>query len=370
MENVKVALVHDWLTGRRGGEKVLEVFSELFPEAPIYTLLHFPGSQQPVIEKQRIETSFVQRLPFLKKRYRSYLPLFPLAVELFNLQEYDIVLSSSHCVAKGAIPRPDAMHISYIFSPMRYAWNQYFAYFSSDRLGWFSRLTIPPVIHRLRVWDTVSCHRVDEFVADSQAVAERIQKYYGRSAEVIYPPVDTDFFQPGDTTQDYYLIVSALVPYKRIDLAIEVFRQRKASLKIVGQGPEYKSLKRQAPAHVEFLGSLTDHELLETYQRSQALIMPGEEDFGINSLEAQACGVPVIAYGRGGAMETVLAEKTGLFFQELSPAGLSSALDKFQALDFNKAEIRNNAERFSRETFKTSISSYIQDRWANFQQRR
>ena len=370
MENVKVALVHDWLTGRRGGEKVLEVFSEIYPEAPIYTLLHFPGSQHPAIEKQRIETSFVQRLPFLKKRYRSYLPLFPLAVELFDLQDYDIILSSSHCVAKGAIPRPDAMHISYIFSPMRYAWNQYFAYFSSERLGWFSRLTSPPAIHKLRVWDTVSCHRVDEFVADSQAVAERIAKYYGRSSEVIYPPVDTDFFQPGDTTQDYYLIVSALVPYKRIDLAIEVFRQRKIPLKIVGQGPEYKSLKRQAPANIEFLGALSDHDLLEVYQRSQALIMPGEEDFGINSLEAQACGVPVIAYGRGGAKETVLAEKTGLFFQELSPAGLSGALDKFQTLDFNKAEIRNNAERFSRETFKASISSYIQDRWAVFQQRR
>jgi glycosyltransferase involved in cell wall biosynthesis len=369
MENVKVALVHDWLTGRRGGEKVLEVFSEIFPDAPIYTLLHFPGSQHPDLEGKRIETSFVQRLPFLKKRYRSYLPLFPIAVELFDLQEYDLVISTSHCVAKGAIPRPDALHISYIFSPMRYAWNQYFAYFASDRLGLFSKLLIPPVIHRLRLWDTASCSRVDAFVADSRTVAGRIAKYYGRTAEVIYPPVDTDIFRPGEgsTTSDYYLIVSALVPYKRIDLAIEVFRQRKEKLKIVGTGPEYKRLKRSAPPNVEFMGALSDDELRTVYQAARALIMPGEEDFGINSLESQACGVPVIAFGRGGATETVLAEKTGLFFQELSPAGLAGALDKFQTLAFNKAEIRNNAERFSREKFKAGISSYLQQKWAGFQ---
>ncbi len=369
MENVRVALVHDWLTGRRGGEKVLEVFSEIFPEAPIYTLIHFPGSQHPDIEQKRIETSFIQQLPFLKKRYRSYLPLFPLAVELFDLQDYDIIVSSSHCVAKGAIPRPDAMHISYIFSPMRYAWNQYFAYFGSNRLGRFSRLAIPPAIHKLRVWDTVSCHRVDEFVADSNTVAERISKYYGRSAEVIYPPVDTDFFQPKQSTQDYYLIVSALVPYKRIDLAIEVFKQKKIPLKIVGMGPEYKRLRRDASDNVEFLGSLSDDDLLGVYQQSRALIMPGEEDFGINSLESQACGIPVIAYGRGGATETVIAEKTGLFFLEPSAAGLSGVLDKFQTLDFNKADIRNNAERFSRQRFKTSISSYLHAKWAKFRQR-
>lgn len=367
MENVKVALVHDWLTGRRGGEKVLEVFSELYPEAPIYTLLHFPGSQHPNLEGKRIETSFVQRLPFLKKRYRSYLPLFPLAVELFDLQEYDLVISTSHCVAKGAIPRPDAMHISYVFSPMRYAWNQYFAYFASDRLGRFSRLFIPAVIHRLRLWDAASCARVDDFVADSQAVAARIARYYGRPSEVIHPPVDTDFFRPADSTSDDYLIVSALVPYKRIDLAIEAFKQRNEKLKIVGEGPEYKSLKRAAPPNVEFMGALSDEELRAAYQRSRAMIMPGEEDFGINSLESQACGVPVIAYGRGGATETVIAERTGVFFQELSPLGLGDALDKFQTLAFNKAEIRNNAERFSRERFKEKISSFVQKKWAGFQ---
>lgn len=366
MEKVKIALVHDWLTGRRGGEKVLEVFSEIFPNAPIYTLIHFKGSQHPAIENKDIHTSFIQRLPFLKKRYRSYLPLFPLAVEMFDLQDYDLVISSSHCVAKGAIPRPDALHISYIFSPMRYAWNQYFSYFSVERLGLFSRFFIPPVIHRLRIWDTVSCHRVDHFVADSKTVAERINKYYRREAEVLYPPVDCDFFKPGDTSEDYYVIVSALVPYKQIELAIEAFRERGDVLKIVGQGPDFKRLRRSAPANVKFLGSVSDEELLHVYQNARALIMPGEEDFGINALEAQACGVPVIAYGRGGATETVIAEETGLFFPEIKVSSLLEALDKFQTLAFNKEKIRSNAERFSRENFKTRMASYFQVKWTEF----
>jgi glycosyltransferase involved in cell wall biosynthesis len=368
MDKPKVALVHDWLTGRRGGEKVLEVFAELYPEAPIYTLIRFPGSQHPSLESREIHTSFIQRLPFLKKRYRSYLPLFPLAVELFDLQEFDLILSTSHCVAKGAIPRPDALHISYIHSPMRYAWNQYFAYFSSDRLGWLSRRFIPPVLHRLRVWDTVSCHRVDFFAANSKAVAARIRRYYGRPAEVIHPPVDADFFQPGGTPEDYFLIVSALVPYKRIELAVEAFRRRRDSLKIVGQGPEFKKLHRSAPHNVHFVGQVGDEELRSVYQGARALIMPGEEDFGINSLEAQACAVPVIAYSRGGATETVIENRTGLFFPQLTTESLLDALDKFQTVAFNKQEIRANAERFARPAFRAKMAAYIQEKWSEFQE--
>ncbi len=371
MDKPKVALVHDWLTGRRGGEKVLEIFAELYPEAPIYTLIHIPGSQHPSLESREIHTSFIQRLPFLKKRYRSYLPLFPLAVELFDLQEFDLILSTSHCVAKGAIPRPDALHISYIFSPMRYAWNQYFAYFSPEKLGWLSRRVVPPVLHRLRIWDTVACHRVDHFAADSAAVASRIRRYYGRSAEVVYPPVDTAFFQPGDAGgEDYYLIVSALVPYKRIDLAVEAFRMRKEKLKIVGQGPELTRLKRSAPPNVRFFGSVSDEELRTLYQGARALIMPGEEDFGINSLESQACGVPVIAFARGGALETVNEGRTGLFFSQLTTASLLDALDKFQTMTFNRQEIRENAEGFARPVFQARIAAFIQDKWSEFQEQR
>jgi len=370
MDNIKVALVHDWLTGRRGGEKVLEVLSELFPEAPVFTLFHFPGSQIKEIEEKKIVTSFLQRMPFIKKKYRSYLPLFPLAAELFNLQGYDLLLSSSHCVAKGVIPRPDSLHISYVHSPMRYAWNQYFSYFSRQRLGVFSRVLIPPVIHWLRVWDESSSRRVSHFVANSKTVADRIHTYYRRTATVINPPVDVHFFRPGKQEDHYYLIVSALVPYKRIDLAIEAFNKTGDTLHIIGSGPDYRRLKKEAKKNVNFLGALPSGDLLKMVQGARALIMPGEEDFGINSLEAQACGVPVIAYGRGGATETVLSGLSGLFFRKLNADSLISVLDKSRKLPFNKTEIRNNALKYSREKFKERIFSFIKEKWDEFQDRK
>ncbi|MGB9006906.1 MAG: glycosyltransferase [Candidatus Aminicenantales bacterium] len=371
----KIALVHDWLTGQRGGEKVLEVLAELFPEAPIYTLFHVRGSQIPDIEKKDIRTSFLQRLPWAKRKYRFYLPLFPLAVELFDLQDFDLVISSSHCAAKGIIPRPDALHLSYIHSPMRYAWNQYFAYFSPRRLGPFSRWLIPPLIHALRVWDVASSARTDTFVANSRNVARRIEKYYRRKAEVIPPPVDTGFFrpekEPGISARgSYFLIVSALVPYKMIDLAVEVFNRRGQELWIVGGGPEYRKLRRAAKSNIRFLGSLPAEDLRQAYRGARALLQPWEEDFGIASLEAQACGLPVIAYSRGGARETVLPGKTGLLFDDLNAAGLSAALDNFQGLAFNKSTARKNAMRFSRPLFKKKISGFIRRAWSEFERLR
>jgi glycosyltransferase involved in cell wall biosynthesis len=369
MENIRVALVHDWLTGRRGGEKVLEVLAEIFPQAPIYTLIHFPGSQTPEIEKRLIKTSFLQRMPFLKKHYRSYLPLFPLAAELFDLQEYELVISSSHCVVKGVIPRPDALHISYIHAPIRYAWDQYFAYFSPRKLPVFSRILIPPVLHYLRLWDESSSTRVDHFLANSVNVARRIRKYYRREAEVIPPPVDTEFFRPADGgAEDYYLIVSALVPYKMIDLAIAAFNRFVGRLKIVGQGPDEKKLRRQAGANTEFLGAVDPPSLLRLCQNARALILPGEEDFGITALEAEACGTPVIALGRGGALETVIAEKTGLFFPEPKVESLLAALDKFQGLEFNKPEVRSHAMKFSRDIFKEKVQACIRQQWLEFKE--
>jgi glycosyltransferase involved in cell wall biosynthesis len=366
MENAKVALVHDWLTGQRGGEKVLEVLAEIFPRAPIYTLFRFPGSQIAEIEKREIKTSFLQNLPFLKKRYRHYLPLFPLAVELFDFNEYDLIISSSHCVAKGAIPHPEALHVCYIHSPMRYAWNQYFSYFSAEKLSFFSKIIIPPLIHHLRLWDESSSSRVDCFVANSNNVARRVKKYYGHQAEVIHPPVDTDFFKPGEEEKEYHLIVSALVPYKRIDIAIEGFNQTGLPLKIVGQGPDFKKLKKSAKANIQFLGNLGAGDLLNIYQRAKALILPGEEDFGITSLEAQACGIPVIAYGRGGATESVVPGKTGLFFPELNVQSLLTVLDKFKSFEFNKTIIRENAMRFSRNKFKERIAGFLREKWSAF----
>lgn len=367
MENAKVALVHDWLTGQRGGEKVLEVFAEIFPDAPIYTLFHFPGSQAEEIEQRTIHTSFLQKMPLLRKRYRWYLHLYPLAVELFDLQNYDLIISSSHCVAKGAIPRPDALHISYIHSPMRYAWNQYFTYFSPDKLGFFSRRFIPLVIHRLRQWDVTSASRVDHFLANSKTVARRIYRYYRRKSDVVYPPVNTELFQPGNQKGDYYLVVSALVPYKRLDLAIETFNINGLKMKIVGNGPDYKKLKKAANKNIEFLGFLSPQKLLQAYQGAKALLMPGEEDFGINSLEAQACGIPVVAYGRGGATETIIPQETGLFFPKLTVQSLQTALDKFQGIAFNKSTIRANALTFSRDLFKKKISTLFREKWNEFQ---
>lgn len=369
MENIKVALVHDWLTGRRGGEKVLEVLAEIFPNAPIYTLFHFPGSQIPAIENRDIRTSFLQRWPFLKGHYRSYLPLFPLAAELFDLQEYELVVSSSHCVAKGIIPRPDALHISYIHSPVRYAWNQYFAYFSPGQRSGFSKGLIPPIIHYLRMWDVSTSARVDQFVANSKNVGRRIEKYYRRSADVIHPPADTDLFQPAaGPPEDYCLVVSALVPYKMIGLAVRAFKRRGARLKIVGQGPEDRKLRKLAGPTVEFLGAVDHASLLRLYQNARALILPGEEDFGITALEAQACGTPVIAYGRGGALETVVPGKTGLFFPELSVESLLAALDKLQGLEFNKPAIRSHAAGFSRDIFKEKLQAYIRRKWLEFKE--
>lgn len=364
MEKAKVALIHDWLTGQRGGEKVLEVLAEIFPHAPIFTLFRFPGSQIAEIERRKIKTSFLQNLPFLKKKYRYYLPLFPLAVELFDFNEYDMIISSSHCVAKGAIPHPEALHVCYIHSPMRYAWNQYFSYFSAKKLSLFSRIIIPPLIHYLRLWDESSSSRVDYFIANSKNVARRVEKYYGHQAEVIHPPVDADFFKPGKEEKDYYLIVSALVPYKRIDLAIEGFNQTGLPLKIVGKGPDYRKLKKSAKTNIQFLGNLDAEDLLKTYQRAKALILPGEEDFGITSLEAQACGIPVIAYGRGGAMESVMPGKTGLFFPDLNVQSLLSVLDKFESFEFNRTIIRANAMEFSRNKFKERIAGFLREKWA------
>jgi len=363
MNNIKAALIHDWFPVRRGGEKVFEIFAEIFPDAPIYTLFHFPGSQIEDIEKRRFHTSFIQRLPFLRSKFRHYLPLFPLAAELFDLQDFDLIISSSHCVAKGIIPRPDALHISYIHSPMRYAWNQYFSYFSTEKLGAFSRFFIPPVIHYLRMWDESSSHRVDHFIANSGAVAQRIRRYYRRNADVVHPPVETGFFQPAEEEEDYYLIVSALVPYKKIDIAVKAFNRSGLPLRIIGQGPDDKKLRKMASKNIQFLGYLEDSDLLKVYQRAKALIMPGEEDFGINSLESQACGVPVIAYGQGGAAETVIQGKTGILFHDLSVKGLLEALDNFNIMTFNKETIRSNAMGFSREVFKNKIMSYILKKW-------
>src|SRR5574337_279366 len=304
LAEARVALIHDWLTGMRGGERCLETLCELFPGADIFTLLHVQGSVSKTIEERRIRTSVIQSLPFAAGRYRYYLPLFPWAIEQFELDGYDLVLSSSHCVAKGVKPPPDALHIAYLYTPMRYIWDMQDAY--TGRMGPVSRLMLRAIAERLRRWDIAVNARVDHFIAISQHVADRIRRHYGREAEVIYPPVETTRFHIAERTDDYYLVAGAFAPYKRIDLAIEAFNRLRRRLLIVGEGQEAARLQRLAGPTIEFLGCRSDREVADLLSRCRALVFPGEEDFGILPVEAMACGRPVIAYGRGGVTETVI----------------------------------------------------------------
>ncbi len=361
----RVALVHDWLTGMRGGERCLEVFCELFPDADLFTLLHVPGSVSPTIERRRIVTSFVQRLPGAATRYRSYLPLFPTAVAGFDLRDYDLVISLSHCVAKGARAREGARHVCYCFTPMRYVWDMYGDYFGDA--GVLTRALMPPVAAALRRWDRVSSRRVDEFVAISRYVAGRIRRCYDRDAEVIPPPVDAQRFEIAeDGPGDYYLVVSALAPYKRVDLAILAAARLGRRLVVVGTGPERQRLEALAGPGVEFLGWRDDAEVARLYRGSRALLFPGLEDFGIVPLEAMASGRPVIAYAAGGVLETVTPlggeePPTGVLFREQTVEALAAAMRRYEdeADRFSPKTLRAHAEAFDRPRFKDRLATFL-----------
>ena len=369
---MRVALIHDWLTGMRGGEKVLEVLCELYPDADIYTLFHQRGSVSPRIERHRITTSFVQRLPLVDEHYRRYLPLFPLAISQFRLTGYDLVISSSHCVAKSAQAPTGTPHLCYCHSPMRYAWDQFDAYFGPQRVGQVaSRLLYRPVLQRLARWDAATAARVDRFVANSRYVAGRIRRYYNRDATIVYPPVDTVFFHPAAFPPDShhgdppeggpYLIVSALVPYKRIELAMAACARVGARLRIVGDGPERDRLAQTAGRDVTFVGRASDEQIRDEYRRACAVLLPGEEDFGIVPVEAQACGRPVVALARGGALETVRDGATGVLFPEPTVDSLAAALDRARAIRFNSDHLRRHAEQFSRARHVEQMKAVIDD---------
>jgi glycosyltransferase involved in cell wall biosynthesis len=358
---MRVALVHDWLTGMRGGEKVLEVLCEVYPDADLFTLVHVPGSVSPTIERQRVHPSVVQRLPAVARHYRHYLPLFPTAVELFDLDGYDLVVSTSHCAAKSVIA-PGARHLCYCFTPMRYAWDQFDAYFGPGRLGRPLSGAFGLVMRHLARWDRDTAWRANRYVAISRHVASRIRRYYNREAIVVYPPVDTAFFHPdGRPPEDYFLIVSALVPYKRIDMAIEAARQAGVPLKVVGDGPEQARLAASAGAHVEWLGTRTNEEIRDLYRSARAAILPGEEDFGIVPLEAQACGRPVVALGRGGALETVRHGVTGVLVDAPTPEALAEGLRAASSRAFDADAIRAHAEAFARDRFVREMRGVIAD---------
>jgi glycosyltransferase involved in cell wall biosynthesis len=360
---MRVALIHDWLTGMRGGEKVLEVLCELFPDADLFTLLHNAGTVSPVIERHRISTSFVQRLPFARSHYPRYLPLFPLAIEQFNLDRYDLVVSSSHCVAKAVVTTARSRHICYCHSPMRYAWDQFDAYFGPARVGAFaSRWIYRPILARLARWDAATAGRVHRFVSNSQYVAGRIGRYYNRESATVYPPVDTAFYHPAPAPRaSHLLVVSALVPYKRIDLAIAACARAGVPLRIVGDGPERGRLQAAAGRDVTFLGRLSDEAIREEYRQATAVLLPGEEDFGIVPVEAQACGTPVVALGHGGACETVRDGETGMLFGEPTVEACAAAIGRVAQLDVDRDGIRRHAEQFSRERHVAALRGVIHE---------
>jgi glycosyltransferase involved in cell wall biosynthesis len=359
---MRVALVHDWLTGMRGGERALEALCELFPAAQLFTLLHVPGSVSPTIEQLRPRTSFIQRLPFARQMYRYYLPLFPAAIERLDLQGFDLVLSTSHCVAKSAVTSGGTRHLSYCFTPMRYAWDQFDQYFGPQRIGRLPSLGARAVMNRLARWDAGTSWRPNRYVAISRYVASRIRRYYNREAAVVYPPVDTRFFHPdGRPPERRLLIVSALVPYKRIDVAIDAARIARVPLQIVGEGPERRHLAEMGGGDVQFLGRRTDAEIRDLYRSSAGVMLPGEEDFGIGPLEAQACGRPVVALARGGALETVIRGETGVLVDEDSPAALADGIRRLLDTRFDADHIRAHAVRFGRDRFLTEIKGVIDE---------
>jgi glycosyltransferase involved in cell wall biosynthesis len=344
----------------RGGEKVLLSLARVFPEAPIFTLLHVKGSVAPELETRDIRTSFVQHLPAVATRYRHYLPLFPAAAESFDLRGFDLVVSSSHCAAKGVRPAEGALHLCYCHTPMRYVWDRYDDYFGPGRASVLTRLAARAFAPRLRAWDVRSAARVHRFAANSEWVKERIRRFYGRDAVVIPPPVDTAFFTPGDDGPGRYdLVVSALAPYKRLDLVLDAYRGTGKPVKIVGKGPEEAHLKSLAPPEATFLGHVPDETLRDLYRGCRAVLMPGVEDAGIVPLEALACGRPAVVFGQGGAGETIEHGETGLVFHEQTIEALRAAVANLETSPFDRLRLRARAEALGVPVFEERLRTFV-----------
>ncbi|MDR3424426.1 MAG: glycosyltransferase family 4 protein [Alphaproteobacteria bacterium] len=363
---MRVAIVHEWLTMKAGSEAVVESMLQMFPDAGVFALVDFlPEKDRDFLKGRRVTTSFIQKLPFARKKYRFYLPLMPLAVEQFDLSEYNLILSSSHAVAKGVITGPDQLHISYVHSPVRYAWDLQHVYLKDTGIsrglrGFFARL----VLHYIRMWDCRTGNGVDRFVANSHYIARRIRKVYGRDADVIYPPVSLEQFVPGTRKEDFYLAASRFVPYKKMALIVEAFtRMPDKKLIVIGDGPDFAAVKEKAGANITFLGYQPRDVLIDHMQRAKAFVFAAEEDFGIAPVEAQACGTPVIAFGKGGALETVIDGETGVLFPRQTPESLIEGVARFERIAplFSADKIRQNAERFSTALFKERFGKVVDD---------
>lgn len=375
----RIAIVHEWLTSHAGSEKVVEQILKVYPNADLYCLVDFlPEELRFFIQNKPVNTSFIQNLPLAKQHFRNYLPLMPIAVEQFDLSDYDLILSSHHAVAKGVLTRPDQLHISYVHTPLRYGWELQHQYIEQAGLnkglkgatvGTLTRL----ILHYMRVWDIISASRVDHYLANSAYVARRIEKTYRCPAQVIYPPVDTRRFrQKGRPKEDFYLTVSRFVPYKRVDLTVAAFTQLGLPLVVIGDGANAPPLKKAAGPNIRFLGKQPDSVVEDYMQRCRGFIFPPEEDFGITPVEAQAAGAPVVAYAKGGQAETVLEGETGFLFEHQTVESLVHSVKRLHANvgQFCADRLSGNAERFSVSRFQTEFRDFVEDVWAQFEQRR
>lgn len=372
---MKVAIVHEWLTNYWGSERVLEQMLLVFPHADLFCTVDFlPEDQRDCIQNKSVKTSFIQKLPFARTKYRQYLPITPLAIEQLDVSGYDLVISSSHAVAKGVLTGPDQLHICMCYSPIRYAWDLQHQYLAESGLnkgikGWLTRR----MLQKVRLWDVHTANRVDKFIAISQFVGRRIMKAYRRDSTVIYPPVDVEKFTLHEAKEDYYFTASRMVPYKRIDLIVESFSQMPDNkLVVIGDGPEYKKIRAKAGKNVTLLGYQDNQVMLDYMQRAKAFVFAAEEDFGIIPIEAQACGTPVIAYGKGGAVETVRgldhAQPTGIFFHEQTVPALTEAVALFERENhrIKPADCRANALRFAPERFRKEFAQFVERAWEEF----
>lgn len=380
---MKKALIHDWYTVYGGAERCIESFTNIWDDFDHFSLIDDLNEEdrKVILKGKKTVNSFIQRLPFGKKKYRSYLPLFPLAIEQFDLNDYELIISSSSSVAKGVLTRPDQLHISYVYSPVRYAWDLYSQYLKESKLekgikGFFARY----FLFKLRTWDYSTANRPDQYIAISKYVAKRIKKIYNKEALVIYPPVDTNSFNISETTEDYYITCSRMVPYKKIDLIVEAFSKTEKKLIVIGDGPDYKKIERLAAPNVQLLGFLEKNKVLDLIKRAKAFIFAAEEDFGIAPIEAQAAGVPVIAFGKGGILETVNGQfpnnpvprenMTGVFFKEQTSSSLLEALSFFEKNEnlFDKKIIRKNAQQFSIERFEKEFKDTVESIYKNWKE--
>ena len=358
---LKVAIVHDWLNQLGGAEGVLQVLKELYPDAPIYTSIYWPRAMPDQYRDWDIRTSWLNRLPLIKSHHQPFLPLYPLAFEGFDLQGYDLVISNKSAFCHGVITSSETVHICYCLTPTRFLWD-YHNYIRHERISPLAGTLLSPILRNLRLWDRAAADRVEHFVAISESVRQRIRKIYRRDSVVIHPPVDVDRFQVQEHHEDYFLIVSRLVPYKRIDVAIEAFNRLGLPLKVVGDGRDRARLEAMAESNVEFLGRLSAHQVEQYLSGCKAFIFPGEEDFGIAPLEAQAAGRPAIAYAAGGALETVVEGVTGLFFKEQTAESLAEMVLAFDEGAFDSAAIREHAQGFDRQSFKSNLSAFVEQK--------